>query len=72
MHVNSMKFSSTKLVHLKEIVTRVALLRLMYVVVYSIINVMIENIKIKTIFNNEAEINCMFKQLINAAQLSVH
>ena len=60
-----------KSVHLKEIVTRVAFLRFMYVVVCSIVSVMIENIKIKTMFDNGAEINCMFKWLIDAAQLSV-
>ena len=57
--------------HLKEIMIRVAFWRFMYVVVYSIVNVMIENIKIKMIFDNEAEINCMFKRLIDVAQLSV-
>ena len=71
MHVDSMRFSSTKSMHLKKIVIRVAFLRLMYVVVYSIVNVMIENLKIKAIFNNEAKINCMFKWLIDAVELSM-
>ena len=71
MHVDSMRLNSTKSMHLKEIVIRVVFLHLMYVVVCSIVNVMIENIKIKTMFNNEAEINCMFKQLTDVAQLSV-
>ena len=71
MHIDSMRLSSTKSVHLKEIVTRVAFLRFMYVVVCSIVSVMIENIKIKTMFDNGTEINCMFKRLINAAQLFV-
>ena len=57
--------------HLKEIVTRVVFLRFMYAVVCPIVNVMIENIKIKAIFDSGAEVNCMFKRLINAAQLSV-
>ena len=71
VHVDSMKFSSTKSVHLKEIVTRVAFLRFMYVVACSIVSVMIENIKIKAMFDSEAEVNCMFKRLTDAAQLSV-
>ena len=71
MHIDSIKFSLTKLMHVKEIVTRVVFLRLIYVVVCSIVNVMIENIKIKVMFNNEAKVNCIFKRLINAAQLSV-
>ena len=71
MHVDSIRFSSTKSVHLKEIVIRVAFLRFMYVVVYSIVSVMIENIKIKTMFDNGTEINCIFKWWTDAVQLSV-
>ena len=33
---------------------------------------MIENIKIKTMFDSGAEIKCIFKRLINAAQLFMH
>ena len=57
--------------HLKKIVTRVAFLRLMYAVVCSIVSVMIENIKIKAMFDSGAEVNCMFKRLTDVAQLSV-
>ena len=71
MHVNSIRLSSTKLIHLKKIVTCVVFLHFMYIVACSIVNVMIENIKVKAIFDNEAEVNCMFKRLIDAAQLSV-
>ena len=66
-----MKFNSTKSVYLKKIVTRVAFLYFMYVVACSIVNVMIKNIKIKAMFDNEAEINYMFKRLTNAVQLFV-
>ena len=69
MHVNSIRFNLTKLMHLKEIVTRVAFLRLIYVVVCLIMNVMIENIRIKTMFNSEAKINYMFKRLTDVIQL---
>ena len=72
MHIGSMKLNSTKSVHLEKIVTRVAFLRLMYVVICSIVNVMIENIKIKAMFENGTEVNCMFKRLTVAAQLFVH
>ena len=72
MHVDWMKFNSTKSVHLKEIVIRVVFLRLMYVVVCLIISVMIKNIKIKAMFNSGAEINCMFKRLIDVVQLFIH
>ena len=65
-----MKLNSTKSVHLTKIVIRVDFLCFIYVVACSIANVMIENIKIERIFNNEAEIKCIFKQLIDTVQLS--
>ena len=57
--------------HLKEIMICITFLRLIYVVTYSIVNVIIESIKIKAIFNSEIEVNCKFKRLINGAQLFV-
>ena len=69
MHVNLIRFNSTKSMHLKEIVIRVVFLCFMYIVVYSTMNVMIEDIKTKTMFNNKIEINCIFKRLIDVAQL---
>ena len=71
IYVDLMRFNSTKSVYLKEIVIRVIFLRLMYVVACSIVNVMIENIKIKTMFNSGAEINCKCKRLIDTAQLFI-
>ena len=61
MHVDSMKFNSTKLMHLKKIVVRVVFLRFIYAVACSMINVIIENIKIKTIFDIKVEVNYIFK-----------
>ena len=66
MHINSIEFNSTKSMHSKEIIIRVTFLRLMYVIIYSIMNIMIENIKTKTMFESEIEINYMFKRLIDA------
>ena len=71
VHVDSMGLSSTKSVHLKEIVARIAFLRLMYVVACSIVSIMIENIKIKAMFNSGTEVNCIFKRLTDVVQLSV-
>ena len=65
MHINLMKFNSTKSMHLKKIVACVVFLRFIYVIVYSIINVIIENVKTKTMFNIETKINCIFKRLID-------
>ena len=72
VHTDSIRLNSIKSVYLKKIVIRVIFLHFMYVVVCSIVNVMIENIKIKAMFNNETKVNCMFKRLINVTQLSVH
>ena len=49
IHIELMKFNSTKSVYLKEVVIRVAFLRFIYVIACSIVNVIIENIKIKMI-----------------------
>ena len=71
MHVDSMKFNSMKSMHLKEIVARVIFLRFIYIVACSTMNIMIKDVKTKTIFNNKTKINCMFKRLINVIQLSM-
>ena len=65
VHVNFMRLSSTKSMHLKKIVTRV-----IFCVLYITMNVIIEKIK-KTIFNSDAEINCMSKELTNVIQLFI-
>ena len=71
MHVKLMKFNFIELIHLKKIVAQVAFFRLMYIVVYLTINVSIENIKVKTLFDNDAEINYMSKKLTNSTQLFI-
>ena len=71
VHINFMRLNSTKLMHLKKIVTCVVFLRFIYTIICSTMNVMIEKIKIKAMFDNDAEINCMSKKLINAAQLFI-
>ena len=43
----------------------------MYVIVCSTMNVSIDNIKIKTLFDNDIKINCMSKRLIDATQLFI-
>ena len=50
----------------------VASLHFIYVVAYSIVNVMIENIKTKAIFDNKTEVNYMFKRLTDVVQLSIY
>ena len=71
MHVKSIKFNFIKLIHLKEIVARIVCFRSMYAVVYFMINVSIDDIKIKTLFHNNIEINCMLKKLIDVTQLFI-
>ena len=71
IYINSMKFNMTKSVHLKEIVARVIFLRFIYIVIYLTMSVIIENIKIKMMFNKKVEINYIFKRLINVVQLFI-
>ena len=61
MYINLIKFNSTKLISLKELIARVIFLHFIYIIVYSTMNVMIENVIIKTMFNNKVEINRIFK-----------
>ena len=67
-----MRLSSTKSIYLKKIVIRVAFLRFIYTIICSTMSMIIEKIKIKAMFDNDAEINCILKRLINAAQLFIH
>ena len=71
MHIESIKFNFIELIHLKEIVARVVFFCLMYVVVCSIMNMSINDVKIKTLFNNNVEINYMSKKLIDATQFLI-
>ena len=43
----------------------------MYVVVCSTMSVSIKNVKVKTLFDSNAEINCMLKRLTNSIQLFI-
>ena len=71
MHVESIKFNFIELIHLKKIVARVVFFSSVYVVACSTMNVSIDDVKIKTLFNNDVEINCMLKRLIDATQLFI-
>ena len=44
----------------------------MYVVVCLTMNVSIDDVKIKMLFNNDVKINCMSKKLIDATQLFIY
>ena len=72
VHVELIKLKFIKFVYLKEIVVRIVFFRSMYVVVCSTMNVFIDDIKIKMLFNNDVEINYMLKRLIDATQLLIH
>ena len=72
MHIESIKFNFIESIYLKKIVVRIVFFRLMYVVVYSTINVLINNVKIKMLFDNNIKINYMSKKLINATQFLIH
>ena len=71
MHVELIKFSFIKLIYLKKIVVRIVFFRSIYAVVCSTMNISIKNVKIKTLFDSDAEINCMSKKLTNLTQLFI-
>ena len=71
MHVESVKFNSIELIYLKKIVVQVVFFCSMYVIICLTMNVSINNVKIKTLFNNDVEINCMSKKLTDATQLFI-
>ena len=66
MHIKLIKFNFIKSIHLKKIIVQIVFFRLMYVVICSIMNIFINDVKIKTLFDNNVEINCMSKKLIDA------
>ena len=71
MHVESIKFNFIESIYLKKIIVQIVSFYSIYVVVCFIINVSINDVKIKTLFNNDIEINYMSKKLINATQLFI-
>ena len=71
MHVELVKFNFIESIYLKEIVVWIAFFRSMYIIVYSTMSVSIKNIKVKTLFDSDAEINCMLKKLTNSTQLFI-
>ena len=71
MHVKSIKFNFIELIHLKKIVVQIIFFRLMYIVVCLMMNMSINNIKIKILFDNDVKINYMSKKLIDATQLLI-
>ena len=71
VHVESVKLNFIESIHLKKIVVQVVFFHPMYAVVCLTMNMSINDVKIKTLFNNNVEINCMSKRLINATQLLI-
>ena len=71
MHVESIKLNSIESVHLRKIIVQIIFLCLIYVVVYLTMNVFINDVKIKILFDNDVEINCMSKKLIDITQLFI-
>ena len=71
MHVKLIKLNFIEFVHLRKIVARVAFFRSIYIIVCLIMNVFINDVKIKTLFDNNVEINFMSKRLIDATQLFI-
>ena len=71
VHIKSIKFNFIELIHLRKIVVQIVSFRLMYTVVCSTMNVFIDDVKIKTLFNNDVKIYYMSKRLTDATQLFI-
>ena len=71
MHVESIGLNFIESIHLKKIVVQIAFFRSMYVVACSTMNMSIDDVKIKTLFDSDVEINCMSKKLTDVTQLSI-
>ena len=71
MYIELIKFNSIESIHLKKIVVRLIFFDLIYIVVCSTMNIFINDVIIKILFNNDAEINYISKKVINAAQLFI-
>ena len=72
MHVESIKLNFIESIYFEKIIVQIVFFRSMYVVVYFIINMLIDDVKIKTLFNNNVEINCMSKKLIDEIQFFIY
>ena len=71
MHVESIKLNSIESIHLEKIVAQIIFFCSIYVVVCLMMNVSIDDVKIKTLFDNNVEINYMSKKLIDATQFFI-
>ena len=71
VHVESIKFNFIESIHLRKIVIWIVFFCSMYVVACSMMNVSINDVKVKTLFNNDVEINYILKRLIDATQLFI-
>ena len=71
VHVESIKFNFIESIHLKKIVVRIVFFRSMYIVACLTMNVSINNIKIKALFDNDVKINCISKKLTDVTQLFI-
>ena len=71
MHVELIKLNFIESIYLRKIVIRIIFFCSIYIVVCLTINMIINDVKIKTLFNNNVEINYMLKRLIDATQLFI-
>ena len=71
MHVESIKFNFIESIHLKKIIVRIVFFRSMYAVVCLTMNISINDVKIKMLFDNNVVINYMLKILIDATQFFI-
>ena len=56
---------------MNDLIIRIAFLKTMCVVICSKAFVFVDDVKVKTLFDNEVEINCINKKLTNEVDLSI-
>ena len=71
INVSSICNDITKAMHMNDLIVRISSLKAMCVVACSKTFVSIENVKVKTLFDNEVEINCINKRLVDEANLFI-
>ncbi len=71
INIDSINIKFIEIVYLDNIVAKVNLLQTFYFVVFFIVWIKIKNIKIKIIFDNKIEINCISKSLAKKIDLII-
>ena len=65
IYINLFTFFINESMYINELIIRVTFFRNIYAIICFIVYIDIKNYRVKTIFDNEIEINYIFKKLVN-------